>query len=431
MSRRRIRVSSPALWWWALVLASVSGALLAYAYGLRVAPVYEAKVTLLVNPRARGPGLEALAQQVPTYAELANSTPLLRAALDKLGLAVAPEELQPDVRGEADTSTRLLTIRVRRQDPAVAAAIANAVAVELIRRVVVAAPPAGVRSEVQASPRLTIIQSASGGARVRPRLLLMVVFGALTGLFGGLTVAVLVASSRRTVRREDELARLAQIPVLGAVDGGLGRPVADGRPLLADAAVEPYRRLSGRILSANGESPPRSLLVVGASGHEGSADVAAQLALAFAGAVGSVVLVDLASDRPVARLFGIGESPAGKPAKRSSSLRQGSLTLERFTVRTGPPLVLGFPRDKDASSARLNDARAVLALLLADADFVVLHAASLGSSPAPLVWARVLDVAVLVVRLAQTRRESVVSAVEALGVAGTDVVGTVLHGGRG
>jgi Mrp family chromosome partitioning ATPase len=77
----------------------------------------------------------------------------------------------------------------------------------------------------------------------------------------------------------------------------------------------------------------------------------------------------------------------------------------------------------------LNDARAVLALLLADADFVVLHAASLGSSPAPLVWARVLDAAVLVVRPAHTRRESVVSAVEALALAGTNVVGTVLYTG--
>jgi non-specific protein-tyrosine kinase len=198
-----------------------------------------------------------------------------------------------------------------------------------------------------------------------------------------------------------------------------------------DSAAETYRRLSARILSAHGERAPRSLLVVGASGNEGSATVASKLALALTGATGSVVLTDLASDRPIASVFGIGEKPSGASAKRSSPLRYGSLTLDRFALRTGPPLVLGFPRGRYGWSGGLDDARAVLALLLADADFVVVHAESLGSSPAPLVWARILDAAVLVVRPARTTRESVVSAVEALGLAGTNVVGSVLHRGPG
>jgi uncharacterized protein involved in exopolysaccharide biosynthesis len=117
MSWRSIRPSSPALRWWVVFLASVSGALLAYAYGLRVDPVYEAKASLVVNAPQGGQSLESVADQIPTYAELANSTPLLRAALDKLGLSLTPEELQPDVRGEADTSTRLLTIRVQSHNP--------------------------------------------------------------------------------------------------------------------------------------------------------------------------------------------------------------------------------------------------------------------------------------------------------------------------
>ena len=71
----------------------------------------------------------------------------------------------------------------------------------------------------------------------------------------------------------------------------------------------------------------------------------------------------------------------------------------------------------------------MLALFLAEADFVVLHAASLGGSPAALIWARMLDAAVVVVRPSQTRRESVVSAVEALGLARTNLAGTVLHTG--
>jgi len=430
MSWRNIRPSSLALRWWVVFLASVSGALLAYTYGLRVTPVYEAKAVILVDTPEGGQP-ETAAAEMPTYAELANSTPLLRAVLDKLRLPLTPRELQPNVRGEADTSTRLLTIRARSEDPAVAGAIANTLAGELIRRVAVAVPRADGGSQLKAAPRLSILQPASGGALIRPRHSLIVAFGALAGLFGGLAVAVVTSSAHRTVRREDELARLAPIPVLGSVNGGLLPPTGGPMLVAGDSAAETYRRLSARILSAHGERAPRSLLVVGASGNEGSATVASKLALALTGATGSVVLTDLASDRPIASVFGIGEKPSGASAKRSSPLRYGSLTLDRFALRTGPPLVLGFPRGRYGWSGGLDDARAVLALLLADADFVVVHAESLGSSPAPLVWARILDAAVLVVRPARTTRESVVSAVEALGLAGTNVVGSVLHRGPG
>jgi capsular polysaccharide biosynthesis protein len=430
MSWRSIRPSSLAVRWSVVFIAATSGALLAYAYGLRVTPVYEAKAILVVNAPEGGQP-ETAAVQVPTYAELANSIPLLRAALGTLRLPLTPSELQPNVRGEADTSTRLLTIRVRSEDPAVAGAIANALTGELKRRVDAAAPRRDGSSQVKAAPRLTILQPASGGALIRPQHSLIVGFGALAGLFGGLAVVVLASSAQRTVGREDELARLAPIPVLGSVNGGLGNAPSTGPVLVAGGSTaETYRRLSARILSAHGERTPRSLLVVGASGNEGSAAFAGKLALALAGAMGRVVLTDLASDRPIAQLFGIGEKSAGASVKRSSPLRYGALTLDRFALRTGSSLVLGFPRGRDGWSGGLDDARAVLALLLADADFVVLHAVSLGSSPAPLVWARVLDAAVLVVRPAETRRDNVVSAVEALGLAGTNVVGTVLYKGR-
>jgi capsular polysaccharide biosynthesis protein len=421
------RFSAPRRWW-AVALAVVMGALLAYAYGLRVTPVYEAKAILVVNAPVAGQ-LQVAAAQAPTYAELANSIPLLRAALNTLRLPLTPEGLQPNVRGEADASTGLLTIRVRNQRPAVAVAIANTLADELIRRTTVAASSGSGNSRVRAGPRLAILQPASGGARIRPRLFLIAGFGALAGLFGGLAVAVLAASAPRTVRRQDDLARLVPIPVLASVNGGVLPGTAWSGLPAAPAAAESYQQLSTRILTANGGRAPRSLLVVGAQGNEGSAAVAGQLALALAGTIGKVVLADLASDRPIARLFGIGEMSEGPSAKRLSLLRHGSVTLDRFALRAGPPLALVFPRGSDAWSAGAEDARAALALFLAEADFVILHAASLGGSPAALIWARMLDAAVVVVRPSQTRRESVVSAVEALGLARTNLVGTVLHTG--
>jgi capsular polysaccharide biosynthesis protein len=423
------RLLSLARPWWVVVLAPVAGALLAYAYESRVSPVYEGHAILVASSPTGRSSPEAVAAQIPTYAELVNSAPLLRAALDGLGLRINPDEVEPNVRGESDSTTRLLTVRVRSKDPVVATSLANALARELARRVASGAAPGGAASRAGGDVRLAILQPASHASRIRPRLFLSVGYGALAGLWAGLAVAALLASTRRTVRGEDELARLAPLPVLGSVNGA--RLPAPGRILPVDGAgADSYRRLSARILSGNGVQAPRSLLVVGAEGNEGSAALAARLALAVAETLGRVVLADLSRDRAIGTVFRIGAESARPLAKRSSPLRHGSMRLERFVLRTGQPLVLVFPRARGESPPEPVEARGVLALLLAEADFVFVHAASLGSSPAMLDWARAVDAAVLVVRRARTRRESVLSAVEALDLARSNVVGTVLHQGH-
>jgi len=429
MSWRIARLSSFARRWWGVGLAPLVGAPLAFAYGSRVAPVYEAQAKLVVSAPVGGQNLNSVAAQVPTYGELVNDIPLLQGALRTLRLPLTPQELQPNVRGEADASTRTLTIRVRNRNPRIAAALANTLARDLIRWVAAAAPTRPGSHVRPATPRFTILQSASGAVRIRPRVVLIAGFGGLAGLFGGLAIAVLATTIGRTVRGEDELARIAPIPVFGSVNGGFVR-AADGRTLLGAAVGESYRRLSTWILSASTARSPRSLLVVGAQGNEGSAAVAAKLALALAGTMGSVSLTDLASERPIAHLLGIGEKSASAFAKGSSPLRHGPLTLDRFALRGGPPLVVVFPRERDAWSAGPEEIRAVLADLLAEADFVILHAASLGSAPAALVWARMLDAVVLVVRARHTRRQSVVSAVHAFSLAGAHVAGAVLSTGE-
>jgi capsular polysaccharide biosynthesis protein len=431
MSWGSTRLLSVARLWWVVVLAPVAGALLAYAYGSRIAPVYEGKAILVASSPAGGSSPEAVTAQMPTYAELVSSAPLLQSALDSLRLRISAEELQPNVRGESDASARLITIRVRNKHPAVAAAIANALAGQLVRRVAAEAASAGATSAGAGGARLTVLEPASGASRIRPRLFLNIVYGSLAGLFGGLAVAVLAQSTRRTVRGEDELARLAApLPVLGSVSGAR-LPGVRSRILLSDGPeTESYRRLSARILSGNGVRAPRSLLVVGAQGNEGSPALAARLGLAVAETLGSVVLAELSRDRPIARLFGIGEESASALARRSSLLRHGSLRLERYVLRAGPPLVLAFPRMREEWSPGPVEAREFLALLLAEADYVFVHANSLGSSPAMLAWAHALDAAVLVVRPARTRHDSVLAAVQALDLARSNVVGTVLHLGR-
>jgi hypothetical protein len=314
-------------------------------------------------------------------------------------------------------------------------ALANELAAELVEFVSTgrgAEPP--TRSAASAgTPRLRIIEPASDADRIRPQLLLLTEFGALTAFFGALAVAVIVESRRRTLRNVEELADLTPVAVLGSVNGWpvsrrLGGRVAF-RTRARLEAVEGYRTLARRIEIANGDEVPRSLLVVGAEGGEGSGTVAAKLALVLAGRAGRVTVADF-GDGEGARFLRTWRPTAAMLGTKSRPLRSGDITLDRFQLTSGRPLSLAVPRGSSPRSVRFEAARAVMELLLAEADVLIVHGRPPSFSPDALAWARVVAAAVLVVRPKHTKRASVVSALQGLDLVRTNVVGTVLHTGR-
>jgi capsular polysaccharide biosynthesis protein/Mrp family chromosome partitioning ATPase len=421
-------------WWSVMALATGAGGLVAYAYGTRITPTFEAEAQLVVEaPAVAGGGQEA-AELVPTYAELVRSTAVLESSLRAAKSPLTPDELRSNVRGESERETRLITIRARDRDPAQAVLLANGLAAGL-GRFVSAAPSRSPGGQVRPRPRVRIVERATEATRIRPRSLLLIEFGALAGLFGALAVVLLVESRSRRVKDEDELVRLVPAGVLGSVNGGsvsprLARSLVD-RARTAPGEVESYRRLVTRIAVANRDEVPRSLLVVGAQATDGSGLVAAKLALALAGEERRVVLADFGGDGRIARLFGIGKRrDPGALVRRSKPLSHGGVTLDRFRPRSGRPLLLAMPRGSGPLTLSLPEARALVALLSAQADVLIVHGPSPNRSRGALTWARAAAATVLVVRSEHTRRENVVRALEGLEPLGTNVVGAILRTGR-
>jgi succinoglycan biosynthesis transport protein ExoP len=420
-------------WWSILALATGAGGLLAYAYATRITPVFEADARLAVEAAVAGGGQEAT-ELVSTYAELVRSTPVLESALQNAKAPLTPNELRSNVRGESEQQTRLITIRARDRDPAQARSLANALAAGLVRVVSVAPGPTLPGRQVRQPPRVRVVEPAVEATRIRPRSLLLTEFGALAGLFGALAVVLLVESRSRRVKDEDELVRLVSVRVLGSVNGGsvslrFARSLVD-RTRTASDEDESYRRLVTRIAVANRDEAPRSLLVVGAQATDGSGLVAAKLAVALAGEAKRVVLADFAGDGSIRRLFEIGKRRDAGAIKRSKPLSHGGVTLERITPESGTPLLLAMPRASGPHILNLVEARALVALLSAEADVLIIHGPSPSRSRSALTWARAVAATVLVVRSEHTRRESVVTALEGLEPLGANVVGAVLHTGR-
>jgi len=431
MSTRRIGVPSAVRRWWALVvLLTGTGGLLGYAYSSSVTPVYEAEVALVVTARGERVGQRAAGFLVPTYAELVRSGPVLEATIAKLGLPLSPAELAPDVRGESEREAGLLTIRARNRDPSLAVALADALAAEL-RRFVRAEGARGRTAEGAAAPdvRLRLLERDSEPARVLPQTRLTMEFGALAGLFGALAVAVLVELGGRRVRDERDLAR-AGFTVLGSVDrGALARNGLVGLERRgAPPTGDSYDLLAARIAAGGNGGAPRSLLVLGTEPGDGSAAVALNLGLVLADAGTRVAVADLGRRSEIASLAARSglHSPTGK---RIGTVRQGTVTLDRFRLGQSRLLVLALPRSADAGRTSRKQAEALVGRLLEDADFLVVHAASLRRSPDALAWAHAVEAAVVVARRERTSPDSVASALDSLEQVRTNVLGTVFHTG--
>jgi tyrosine-protein kinase len=431
MDTWRIGFLATARRWWAVVaLATCAGALLAYLYSSSVPPTYEAEALLLVTaPGTQLGALQAGPQLSPTYAELVRSTPVLQRALRELDGQLTLEELRENVRGEWDQETRLVTVRARSSDPAVAVQAANGLARALDREASTQ-PPAPESGESTLRTELTIVEPAAGADRVRPQSLLLMEFGALAGFFFAVAVAVLVDSRRGAVRDEEDLTELTAGAVLGSVNGGpLSRPV--GRLLgegVAREGADSYRRLAERVVAGGDEEVPRSLLVFGAQRGSGSGTVAANLATALADIGQSVLLADLGEKPEAARLLAPdGRGTDGARMKRDGVLRHGGIVLERYTLRSDSALLVVLPRGGPPRSLDVAGAGGLVELLVAEADVVVLHSGPPPRSPRSLTLARAADMTILVVRRGHTRRDTVISTLESLDLARAKVVGTVFH----
>lgn len=431
MSTRRFGFLSPIRRWWPVVaVATGAGGFLGYAYASNVTPVYEAEAKLVVGaPAVTIEAQRAAGELVPTYAELVKTRQLLEPTLRRLGLPLSPQELEGDVRGEAGEETRVLTVRVRDEEAERAVRLANALATELTRFVSRGGSSARAAAANTPDVRLRIVERASRADRVRPQMALTMEFAALAGGFAALALCVLLESVSRKVGDEEDLARFAPA-VLGSVNGGVLSRSGGGHPLSPPAAgddVDPYRALASRLGEAWEDGPLRSLLVLGAQGGAGSGAVALNLAATLAGPGTRVVLTDLGDTREILRLVERRSPRTSLLGKRLSPVRHGGLMLDRFSVRPSPALVLAAPRSPEAGATTLEQAQALRALLLDDADVLIVHAPSLATSPAALAWARAVNGTLVVARRRHTRRESVTDALEDLELARTNVVGTVLH----
>jgi capsular polysaccharide biosynthesis protein len=238
--------------WWALLGGTLVGAALVIVGGWEGAS-YRATTRLLVGSMGGDySSLRAAGRQAETYADLATSEPVLRAASARLSPRPKVAQLRRDVTATADDVTRLLSISAAGDRPARATATADAVAAALR-----ATNPRMARD-------LRIVEPARAPSAPDGRSKALLAIAAFTGLLATLTALVTVDARRRR-----HVAHLAALTLAGML-------VAAAAPAPA-AALEPAMWLSrAEILRLPEQGPAWDQLQEVANEPLGQADLSDQ-----------------------------------------------------------------------------------------------------------------------------------------------------------
>ncbi len=416
--------------WWGVALCVLLGIGAAVALTASTAPTFRASARVYFTVSG-GADLGVLVQggtysqrQVATFVELARVPYVLDAVIDDLDLDVDARELARRITASVATDTSLVRIAVTGPDAREAAAIADAVARELVA----ASGRLSPRDATGASTISgTIVESAAvPAAPVSPRPRVNLALGLLAGLVAGIGYAALRQLADNKVRREEDVEDLVQLPVLGRVPRRRRRSVG----LVADTDPFSPTAEAMRVLRANIEYVGRQhshgvVAVTSAVPREGRTAIAIDLALGVARGGARVCLVDANVRSPqlthtlaMDGVAGLVEVLAGTE-HLDDVVRTWRDELDVLPAGRRPP----NPTELLASSTTSE----LLRELERRYDVVVIDTPALLTVADGLVVARAAPSVLLVADVGHVTRAQLRSAVQMLRQAGANVLGVTLN----
>ncbi len=265
---------------------------------------------------------------------------------------------------------------------------------------------------------------------VKPRTRLNTLLAAIVGAMLAMGVAFLIEYLDDTLKTPEDIRQALGLTTLGII-GRLSPEVQDdGLVTLAhprSPVSEAYRVLRTNIQFSTLDRPVKTLLVTSPNPNEGKSTTAANLAVVFAQAGHSVVLVDSDLRRPaLQRLFDVTGSSG-----LTTALLQSTPTADGFLMSTGMEnlRLLGTGALPPNSSELLGSARmvALVEQLKETAEVIIFDSPPVLAVADAAVLASRLDGVVLVVEAGRTRQELAQRAMESLHQVGANVLGAVLN----
>jgi capsular exopolysaccharide synthesis family protein len=281
---------------------------------------------------------------------------------------------------------------------------------------------------------ITVVDRATPPeAPTSPRVLLNTLLAALVGLLLALGIAFIMEYLDDTVKSSEDVEAATGLATLGTVlkmkgDGGRSEIYRLAALLYPRGpAAEAYRTLRTNLEFATVDEPARALLVTSAIPSEGKTTTASNLAVVFAQAGRTVILVDADLRKPgVHKVFDLPNASGLTSLLRTDDVAIDDVAQETEqeklrVISTGP---LPPNPAELLGSQRM---RTILERLAAAADLVIVDSPPLQAVSDAAILSSITDGTLLVIDAGRTRRAAAERGREALAKSGARVLGAALN----
>lgn len=200
-----------------IVLITVVAMVLSGAVSFFVlTPIYQSTTQLLVNqskddqPAYNPSEIQTNLQLINTYNQIMTSPRILDKVIADLDLDMTASQLKNKITVESAKDSQVVNVTVQDPDPNQAATIANKVADVFEKDIV----------DLMNVDNVNILTKAEVGPKaspVKPQPLLNIAIAAVVGLMLGVGVAFLLEYLDNTVKTAEDIEKLLELPMLGAV----------------------------------------------------------------------------------------------------------------------------------------------------------------------------------------------------------------------
>lgn len=181
-----------------------------------ITPIYQSSTQLLVNqaksdqPMVNPGEIQTNLQLINTYNVIIKSPAILDQVSEDLDLGMTVSQLNEKVTVQSEKDSQVVNITVQDPDPNKASEIANQIATVFQEEIV----------DIMNVDNVSILAKAEVGetqSPVKPRPLLNIAIAFIVGLMAGIGIAFLLEYLDNTVKTEQDVEKLLELPVLGAI----------------------------------------------------------------------------------------------------------------------------------------------------------------------------------------------------------------------
>jgi len=361
--------------------------------------------------------------QMLSFAQLATFPVVLDPVIERLDLPSTAQRLSRSVTVSRPQETTILEISATSGSPDRAAAIANAVAAELITFI---EEEAQRDADGNSAVKVRLVKEALPSAYpIAPNTRRNVLAAFVIGVLAGGLVAYLRDVLDTRVRRPEDVAAVVDVPVLGQVSRMPSR-LHTHRAVGGEVQAEEFRRIRTNLRFLSVDTEGLCLVLSSAMQGEGKTTACVNLALALAEADMRVLIVDADMRRPqVANRMGLEGSAGlttvliGRAAIEDVIQPWGSHRVDVLTSGEVPP----NPSELVATRAL----RDLIGSVRSTYDVVLIDAPPLLPVADAAVLSKMASGVVLVADTKRLRRHQLHEVVDGVHAAGGHVLGVVLN----